>query len=200
MKKRLILSPLLALFLMMFIVGCVPQKKEESKQLSTATIEATQASTQEMKTYVSKYGFSVSYPGDWHLDEDDYALGRNMEHGKVPFYLGNKNNEFFVDFSYATEGYSLFEMADIFEFNGDIGAFVDALNILTEKEQLPASNVIGGVAHVFVGKSKQNPDKQMIMIVALIYNKKTKVALLIEQLPMTNKELFMKMLRNIKVE
>ncbi|OGC11539.1 hypothetical protein A3K48_03410 [candidate division WOR-1 bacterium RIFOXYA12_FULL_52_29] len=190
----------MALLLALMVIGCAPAKKEGEKKLLATTEVVTQVSTQEMKTYVSRYGFSVSYPGDWHLDEDDYALGRNMEHGKVPFYLGNKNNEFFVEFGYATEGYSLFEMADIFEFNGDIGAFVDALNILTEKEQLPASKVIGGVAHVFVGKSKQNPDKKMTMIVALIYNKKTKVALLIEQLPMTNKELFMKMLRNIKVE
>jgi hypothetical protein len=65
MDKRMILLFLVGLMISMMIVGCAPQKKEESKQSSTATIVANQVPTQEMKTYVSKYGFSLDYPEYW---------------------------------------------------------------------------------------------------------------------------------------
>ncbi|MFA6169148.1 MAG: PsbP-related protein [Candidatus Margulisiibacteriota bacterium] len=70
MDKRLILFFLVGLVILIMVVGCAPPKKKEVEQFSAAAVETIQASTQEMKTYVSKYGFSVSYPADWYLEEE----------------------------------------------------------------------------------------------------------------------------------
>jgi hypothetical protein len=77
MDKRLVLLPLMVLTITL-VVGCVP-KKEGDKKLSATTKAVTQVSTQEWKTYVSKYGFSVSYPKDWCLEENKNIKPTEME-------------------------------------------------------------------------------------------------------------------------
>ncbi|OGC11538.1 hypothetical protein A3K48_03405 [candidate division WOR-1 bacterium RIFOXYA12_FULL_52_29] len=88
MDKRLVLLPLMVLTITL-VVGCVP-KKEGDKKLSAATKAVTQVSTQEMKTYVSRYGFSVSYPKDWCLMEDKNIKPSDYElEGYVNFSIVN---------------------------------------------------------------------------------------------------------------
>jgi hypothetical protein len=70
--KILVLVAVLVLCGLICSLGCVGKGKQaENKGKSTASIEATQASTQEMKTYISSdYGFSLSYPKYWAFEKD----------------------------------------------------------------------------------------------------------------------------------
>ncbi|MFA6169144.1 MAG: PsbP-related protein [Candidatus Margulisiibacteriota bacterium] len=86
MKKRLILSSLTGLAIVLVVVGCAPAKKEGDKKLLVTTAAVTQTSTKEWKTYVSKYGFSVSYPRDWFLKEDTDNI---CKEGYRPFDIYN---------------------------------------------------------------------------------------------------------------
>ena len=72
-KKSLLIS--LVLFLLITIgiyleTGCAPNKTQrKDEEVKQAGI--TQTSIQEWKTYTSKYGFSVSYPAEWKLEEEN---------------------------------------------------------------------------------------------------------------------------------
>ncbi|MFA6169142.1 MAG: PsbP-related protein [Candidatus Margulisiibacteriota bacterium] len=90
MKKRLALFPLLALLLVLVVVGCAPAKKEDSKKMSVTTEAITQISIKEWKTYVSKYGFSVSYPKDW-------AFERDADAKKSDYITGNQSYRIYTD-------------------------------------------------------------------------------------------------------
>jgi hypothetical protein len=67
------------------LFGCADKGKQSEKK-EKATIVT---STKEWKTYVSKYGFSVSYPADWYLQEYKDPKGR-ME-GYWPFAIYDYN-------------------------------------------------------------------------------------------------------------
>ncbi|MFA6419075.1 MAG: PsbP-related protein, partial [Candidatus Margulisiibacteriota bacterium] len=98
--KRLVLLPLMVLTITL-VVGCVP-KKEGDKKLSATTKAVTQVSTQEMKTYVSKYGFSVSYPNDWVLEENWHTTNiPEDKKGWLSFDLGSENEN--VDMFFETQ-------------------------------------------------------------------------------------------------
>lgn len=79
MGKKLVL--LMILVMIGGLVGCVPKGKKENVGVNkTVTAGAESASTQEWKTYVSKWGFSVDYPVDWFLWEE----WSGSENGWIP--------------------------------------------------------------------------------------------------------------------
>jgi len=87
MNKQMVLASLLIGIVLVGLVGCVGEGKQaEKKEKAPASVEAIAVPTQELKTHVSKYGFSVKYPREWRLDEywDYYPIPKSKQ-GLVPF-------------------------------------------------------------------------------------------------------------------
>jgi len=94
--KILVLVAVLVLCGLICSLGCVAKGKQaENKEKTTASIEATQVSTQEMKTYVSKAGFSVTYPKKWYLDENSGTGWRIGSKGPA-FTIANKDLSYYT--------------------------------------------------------------------------------------------------------
>ena len=82
MKKIIVSVVLLIVFglVPVFAMGGKPSQNEKSQ------------TAQEWKTYVSKYGFSVSYPADWYLEEKkDIKLTQEELDGYISFTICDFN-------------------------------------------------------------------------------------------------------------
>jgi len=92
MVKKVAFCLFLTVFVVCGILGCVPAKKEGTEKTESAKEPVIQTSTQEMNTYISKYGFSVSYPADWHLEEKkDIKLTQRELEGYISFTICDFN-------------------------------------------------------------------------------------------------------------
>jgi len=196
MDKRKWLVAILIVGLFFVGSGCIGKGKQtEKKEKMFASVEAVPVSTQGWKTYVSKYGFFVSYPKDMLLNEDEYGLGRGMNHGEVPFSIASVKDSYSIEFSYLKNGlYKYGMLSDLFESGKNVEVVVDDMSI----EQQIKKELSGGVAYIFIGSSKQNPGDKIIS--ALIYNNKSKVVLCVDLEPISNEYLFMEVIKNIKIE
>jgi hypothetical protein len=88
MNKQTILSSLLIGIVMVGMFGCVSNGKQaEERQKTAISAGAKSEIPKGWKTYVSKYGFSLSYPVDWYLKED--VDPRSGEEGNRPFDIYN---------------------------------------------------------------------------------------------------------------
>ncbi|MFA4844591.1 MAG: PsbP-related protein [Candidatus Margulisiibacteriota bacterium] len=96
MNKQVVLVSLLIGIVLVGLVGCVGKGKQaEKKEKVPASVEATTLSTKEMKTYVSKAGFSVTYPAKWYLDENRGAGWRIGPEGPA-FTIANKDPYYYI--------------------------------------------------------------------------------------------------------
>ncbi len=87
MLKRIIVSLVLLMVFglaSVFAMGGKPPQKEKA----SVSVESTVTSTEEWKTYVSKAGFSVSYPKEWYLYEETGEGWRIGPEGP-PFGISN---------------------------------------------------------------------------------------------------------------
>jgi hypothetical protein len=93
MNKQTVSVSLLIGIVLIGLFGCVDKSKQTGKKEKvSASVEATATSTQEWKTYVSKYGFSVSYPADWYLEEKkDIKLTQRELDGYISFTICDFN-------------------------------------------------------------------------------------------------------------
>ena len=107
-KRSLLVS--LVLFLLITIgiyleTGCAPNKTQrKDEEVKQAGI--TQTSIQEWKTYTSKYGFSVSYPAEWKLEEEnDIKPSEDELMGYKNFSISSEEGEVFIllDFTFNKE-------------------------------------------------------------------------------------------------
>jgi hypothetical protein len=69
------------------LIGCVQGKGRNTQAKNDVSGTESKVSNKEWKTYVSKYGFSVSYPRSWFLQEDKDPIGR--KEGCWPFDIYN---------------------------------------------------------------------------------------------------------------
>jgi|GEM_PF-6734919 len=143
------------------------------------------------KTYVSKYGFSVSYPPDWKLEEDKYGLEIGMEHGKAPFYLTDEKKNY-MDFSYFEGNYDKY-----FNESKDLRKLAKSFNLISRIEDMQEINISGGKAYVFYGDSQQNPGKKALL--AIIYSARTKSLLTIWQDVDINRKWFECIIKGVKI-
>ena len=102
MSKHFMLILVIGLVSVVLLLGCVNGGGEKKvAQARKQVIEPTTAvSTQEMKTYVSRFGFSVSYPKEWRLVEEKEPRDEAM--GYWPFgiyYYDDKNISFSFNFT-----------------------------------------------------------------------------------------------------
>jgi hypothetical protein len=97
MNKQTILALLLIVIVWIGLAGWVDKAKQaEKKEKAAPSVEATAVSTKEWKTYVSKSGFSVSYPKEWYLDDNSGAGWRIGPEGPA-FTIANHDLQYYVE-------------------------------------------------------------------------------------------------------
>ena len=88
MKKQTVLFLLIIGVVLIGLLDCVGKgQKAEKKEGATISAGAKSEIPKDRKTYVSKWGFSLSYPVDWYLKED--IDPRSGEEGNRPFDIYN---------------------------------------------------------------------------------------------------------------
>jgi len=94
MGRKTIFFAVLTGVILIGLVGCVDKGKQlEKKAEVSATVESVAVSTQEMKTYMSKWGFSVSYPMGWYLKESKDIRGREERYWSIDFISYDADNQ-----------------------------------------------------------------------------------------------------------
>jgi len=87
-KKIWTLVNVVILCALIGLFGCVSKGKQAQKKEKTPTsIEVVAVSTKGWKTYVSKAGFSVTYPAEWYLEENIGSEMPRYQEGWVAFDL-----------------------------------------------------------------------------------------------------------------
>ena len=169
------------------LIGCVPNQGQK-KGKEVKQVETTKPSTQEWKTYVSKYGFSVSYPANWKLEEDDYALlERKMEKGKVPFSLTDGK------VNYYQFGTTYFENANEIQDNKKRTELVNKLNLLLNIDGGKEVAIRNGHAYVLWGDSKRNKNaKFIISLIAITKNDSIQSKSISDNILLIQEEVFQK--------
>lgn len=188
MAKKTVFFALLIGVIIIGLYGCVGKGKQaENKKKASASFEATTVSTQEWKTYVSKYGFSMSYPDTWKLEEDTYALARGIGNGKVSVWIydeiGNSYNLQYITSYYYSEEISEFVNRKI-SLETKIKDFICKMEIYDEIGRkgygLKKENISKQNYYIFSGISTQNGEK---IYIAMFYIPKTNTIASIKYYP-----------------
>ena len=159
MKKMILILSLLVVSCSLSTVWAMGGTPPEGQTGATSTV-----STQEMKTYESKFGFSVSYPADWEIKE--WPLQPRMVGQPISLFNGKGNNLEFGLYHYVNK----YGKGDINEPENDqniIRKRVKSLNLIKEIEGETLVKVGACKAYVYYGKSNRNPGAKFI--VAMIY-------------------------------
>lgn len=155
--------------------------------------------TKNWKTYVSKYGFVIKYPGKWNLKEDEYGLFLGMGHGKVSFDI--YNGQYSISFGYySIEDSGDKEIVGYVEQNNISTAarkLAEKANVISKIEITDVVEIIGGKAYLFYGDSQQNPEKKTIL--AHVYSLKSKTFLIVQQELSVNIDIFESVIKKVSI-
>ena len=156
----------------------------------------------EANTYISKHGFSVSYPKEWNLVEDEYELQvLKREPNKVSFDIyDGRGNDFqfgchFLESPSDKEARKLLSSGkNIKETLTNIAKRSNYMAGINSSKEL---NINNGYGYLFSGDSKQNPGKDIIL--ALIYMKNAGTLLIVKEEVEVDGKLFNSVIKGIKI-